>query len=63
MIKCAGYVVVVQDGKVKMHTKVYSENLKRLRCMWSHHIKISLEYLWCEVVDIIHLAHRFAMSI
>jgi hypothetical protein len=31
--------------------------------MWSQHIKISLEYLWHEVVDITHLAHRLAMSI
>jgi hypothetical protein len=46
-----------------MHTKVYSENLKRLKRMWSQPIKISLEHLWREGLDIIHLAHWFATSI
>jgi hypothetical protein len=46
-----------------MHTKFYSENLKRLWRMWSQHIKTSLEHEWREGVDIIHLALWLAMSI
>jgi hypothetical protein len=33
-----GIVVGLQDGKVKIHAKVYSENLKRPRRMWSQYI-------------------------